>query len=348
MSLDLALLKQLSEVAAIPGWEDRAVALVEKVLKPKGGPALADEISTDAMGNLVARKIGKGPKVMVAAHLDEIGFYVKHIDEDGFLRVQPVGGFDTRNLFARRVVVHADSGDLQGLLNSAAKPIHISTPEERKYVPEISEFFVDLGLPADEVQQKVVVGDPVTLWQEVVAVGELFVGKAMDDRASAFVLIEALRRLAGKKIPFDLYAVFTTQEEVGLRGALTSAYGIEPDIGIALDITLAIDIPEIKEHLSVSEMGKGVGIKVMDSSMISHRSLVKEFVALAKKKKIPYQMEVLPLGGTDAGAIQRSRAGVPSITLSIPTRYVHTVVEAVHLDDVEATTALLTAYLIGK
>jgi endoglucanase len=348
MSLDLVLLKQLSEVAAIPGWEDRAVALVQRVLKPKGGPALADEIRTDAMGNLIARKAGKGPRVMVAAHLDEIGFYVKHIDKDGFLRVQPAGGFDTRNLFARRVVVHAEAGDLQGLLNSAAKPIHISTAEERNHVPLISEFFIDLGLPAGEVQQKVTVGDPVTLWQEALPIGRLFCGKAMDDRASAFVLIETLKRLSGKKLPFDLYAVFTAQEEVGLRGALTSAYGLEPDIGIALDVTLAIDIPEVKKHLSVSQMGHGVGIKVMDSSMISHRSLVKGFVALAKKKKIPYQMEVLPLGGTDAGAIQRSRGGVPSITLSIPTRYIHTVVEAVHLDDVEATTALLTAYLLGK
>jgi endoglucanase len=348
MSLDLSLLKQLSEVAGIAGWEDRATALVEKVLKPKGKPPLADEIRTDAMGNLIARRVGQGPKVMVAAHLDEIGFYVKHIDEEGFLRVQAVGGFDTRNLFARRVVVHAESGDLHGLLNSAAKPIHIATPEERKYVPEVAELFVDLGLPAKQVHKKVVVGDPVTLWQEAVQIGELFAGKAMDDRASAFVLIEALKRLVGKKVPFDIYAVFTTQEEVGLRGAQTGAYGIEPDIGIALDVTLAIDIPEVKKHLSVSQMGQGVGIKVMDSSMISQRKLVKEFVALAKKKKIPYQMEVLPLGGTDAGAIQRSRAGVPSITLSIPTRYVHTVTEAVHLDDVEATTALLTAYLLGK
>ena len=340
MNMNLDLLKRLSEVAGIPGWEDRARELVQAELK-----GLVDDMHTDALGNLVAHKQGNGPKVMVAAHLDEIGFYVKHIDDKGFLRVQNVGGFDTRNLFARSVVVHAASGDLPGIMNPGGKPIHISTPEERNKVPLLSEFFIDLGLSAKEVKKKVRIGDPVTLRQTAGRIGDLFSGKAMDDRAAVFVLLETLKRLKGKKIPYDLYAVFTTQEEVGLRGAITSAYGVEPQIGIALDVTLAIDIPDTAAHLAVSELGKGVAIKVMDSSHISNRGLVQQFVGLAEKKQIPHQMEILPLGGTDAGAMQRSRAGIPVITLSIPTRYIHTITESVHVDDLEATIALLTAYL---
>lgn len=334
------LLKQLSEVAGIPGWEDRVRALVQKELK-----GLVDETHTDALGNLIAHKKGSGPRVMVAAHMDEIGFYVKFIDDKGFLRVQNVGGFDTRNLFARAVTVHASGGDLPGLLNPGTKPIHIATPEERNKIPLVADFFIDLGLSPEEVKKQVRIGDPVTLQQTAGRVGNLFTGKAMDDRASVFVLLEALRRLKGKKLSCDLYAVFTTQEEVGLRGAGTSAYGTEAEIGVALDVTLAIDTPGGKPEQSVSAMGKGVAIKVMDSSHISDRGLVQQMVALAEKKKIPYQMEILPLGGTDAGAMQRSRAGMKAITLSLPTRYIHTVTESVNLDDLEATVALLTAYL---
>jgi putative aminopeptidase FrvX len=340
MKLALALLKQLSEVAGIPGWEERVRALVQTQLK-----GLADDVRTDAMGNLIAHKKGKGPKVMVAAHLDEIGFYVKHIDDKGFLRVQNVGGFDTRNLFARQVAVHTATGDAIGLMNPSSKPIHLATAEERNKIPTLAEFFVDTGLSADEVKKKVKIGDPVTLRQEAHTLGKLFTGKAMDDRVAVFVLLEALKALKGKKLSYDVYAVFTTQEEVGLRGAITSAYGVEPDLGIALDVTLAVDTPGSSPDQAVTELGKGVAIKVMDSFSISDRGLVQTFVSLAEKKNIAYQMEVLPLGGTDAAGIQRSRAGVPSITLSIPTRYVHTVTECVHTDDVAGTVELLCAYL---
>jgi putative aminopeptidase FrvX len=340
--MDLSLLKRLSETPGIPGWEDRVRALVEGELS-----GLVDDVRQDALGNLIAHRRGEGPRVMVAAHLDEIGFYVKYIDDHGFLRLQPVGGFDARNLFARRVVVHGSSGDLPGLLNPSGRPVHLSTPEERKKVPELREFFVDLGLSPEEVRSRVRVGDPVTLWQEASEVGELFSGKAMDDRASVFVLLETLRALRGAPLAFDLYAVFTTQEEVGLRGALTSAFGVEPEIGVALDVTLAVDIPGGAPDEAVSQLGKGVGIKILDNSMISHRGLVRTFVELAERHSLPYQLEVLPLGGTDGGAIQRSRLGVPTITLSVPTRYIHTVTETVHRKDLEAEITLLQAYLRG-
>ncbi len=340
MKLNLALLKQLSEVAGIPGWEDRVRALVQKELK-----GLVDDIRTDALGNVIAHKKGKGKKVMLAAHMDEIGFYVKHIDDKGFLRVQNVGGFDTRNLFARQVTVHTTKGDLLGLMNPGTKPIHTSTPEERNKIPTLAEFFVDTGLSAEEVKKQIKVGDPVTLKQEAKELGNFFTGKAMDDRVAVFVLLESLKHLKNKKLPYDVYAVFTAQEEVGIRGAITSSYGVEPDIGIALDVTLAADTPGNPSDQAVTELGKGVAIKVMDGYSISHRGLVQTFVNLAEKKKIPYQMEVLPAGGTDAAGIQKSRAGVPSITLSIPTRYIHTVTECVHVDDVAATIELLNAYL---
>ncbi|HEX7022729.1 MAG TPA: M42 family metallopeptidase, partial [Trueperaceae bacterium] len=342
----MELLKTLSEAAGIPGREERVRAIIMQALE-----GLVDNVSTDAMGNLIAvRKSNEagGKRVMISAHMDEIGFYVRYIDERGFLRVHNAGGFDTRNLFARQVCVHASGSDgpqdLVGVMNPATKPIHIATPEERKKVPEMSEFVIDLGLPADTVRERVRIGDMVTLVQQFRDLGDIVTGKALDDRANCYVLIETLKRLGEHK--HDVYAVFSVQEEVGLRGATTSAFGVEPEIGIALDTTLAVDTtPEIKAHERVTEMGKGVALKVMDSRSISTRWLLDEFIDLAEKRAIPYQLEVLPLGGTDAGAIQQSRQGVPSVTLSIPSRYVHTVTEMVAKRDLEASIRLLTSYL---
>ena len=202
---------------------------------------MVDALETDAMGNLIARKKGAGKRVMLSAHMDEIGFYVKYIDDKGFLRVHNVGGFDTRNLFARPVTVQTRSGDLIGIMNPATKPIHISTAEERKKIPLINEFAIDLGMDADAVKEKVRVGDPVTLIQEFRDLGEVVTGKALDDRVSCWILVEVLKKLENPA--YDIYAVFSVQEEVGLRGATTGAFGVEPDIGIALDTTLAVDTP---------------------------------------------------------------------------------------------------------
>ena len=337
------LLKQLSETPGVSGREERVRELIEKELK-----GVVDELTVDAMGNLTAIKRSTkdgAPKAMIAAHMDEIGFYVRHIDDRGFVRVQKVGGFDPRNLFARQVTVHASRTDeeLIGVMNPGGKPIHISTAEERKKVPELESFYVDLGLSADDVRAKVRVGDMITLNQQFIDLGEVVTGKALDDRAGCWILIQTLKRL--KDPAFEVHAVFTVQEEVGLRGARTGAFRVEPDVGIALDTTLAVDTPDITEHYRVTQLGKGVGLKVMDSSSISTRWLLDEFIALAEKKGIEYQLEVLPLGGTDAGAIQRSRVGVPSMTLSTPSRYVHTVTEMVSKADLEGEVALLTAFL---
>lgn len=337
------LLKRLSEVAGIPGREERVRELIETELA-----GVVDEFHTDAMGNLHAIKHGKtaaAKKVMIAAHMDEIGFVVKFIDDDGFMRVQPVGGFDARNLFARQVTVHASRSneDLFGVMNPGGKPIHISTPEERSKVPGMEMFFVDVGLSGDEVKEKVRVGDMITLRQEFMEFGDLATGKALDDRASVWVLMRTLQEL--KDTPFAVHGVFTTQEEVGLRGAITSSYIVEPDYSVALDVTLALDVPDVPAHQAVSKLGGGVGLKVMDSASISTRWFLDHFIELAEQHDIAHQMEVLPLGGTDAGPMQRARGGSPTVTLSIPTRYIHSVTETIHKQDLNATKEILLAFL---
>ena len=381
-----AFLKRLTETPGIPGREERVRELILEETRD-----LWDETRVDAMGNLIClKRATRGPgrgarrgrkdtvgaerplRVMLSCHMDEIGFYVRYIDDQGFLRVQNAGGFDTRNLFARRVVVHGRE-DLVGVLNPIGKPIHLATEEERKKIPQINEFCVDLFLPKAEVIKRVEIGDPVTLAQTTELIGDAVCGKAMDNRIAVWVGVNAIRRAYGMAeteasdgggrrgakasrravsaaapgSPHDIYFVASVQEEVGVRGATTAAYGIEPDVGIAIDTTLCCDTPGIGKDDAVTEFGQGVAIKIMDSLSISDRGLFEEFVALAKKRRIPYQREVLPRGGTDAGALQRARAGAKAITLSIPTRYIHTVTEALSQKDACRAVDLLAAWLTG-
>ncbi len=337
------LLKQLCETPGISSREGQMRKLVAQSLRP-----LADSLEADAMGNLIAVKKGAdgGPKIMIAAHLDEIGFMVKYIDDKGFLRLLPVGGWDPRVMVAQRVIVHGFGGQtLRGALMPAAKPIHLLSAEDANKPPKIDEFFVDLGLSGEQVKAQVEPGDMVTMDRTCERVGEMVVSKSLDNRLSVFVMIEALRRLQNTPIQATLLAVATTQEEVGLRGAITAAYALQPDIGIALDVTLANDFPGPSEAEQVTQLGSGAAIKIADSSLLCHPKLARHFRDVAEAKKIPYQLELLPRGGTDAGGIQRSRGGVPSFTLSIPTRYVHSVNEMAHVGDIEAAIALLAAYL---
>lgn len=333
----MELLRRLSEAAGIPGYEHEVRTICRQALEGH-----VDEIEVDRLGNVIGHKRGDGPKVALAGHMDEIGFLVSHVDtEKGFVRIDPVGGFDPRTLLASRVMVHTRDGALPGLIGS--KPIHILTEEEKKKQLRITDLFVDLGLPGEQVKEKVRVGDPITLRQDFIEVGDLISGKALDDRLGVFVGLEAVRRMKGQQA--DVYFVGTVQEEVGLRGARTSAFSIAPDIAVALDVTVACDVPGVQPHEQVTALGKGVGIKLKDSASISHPGLVRFLVDLAEKRDIPYQMEILPRGGTDAGAMQLAREGAAVVTLSVPTRYVHSVVEAAHKDDIEATIALLTAFL---
>ena len=336
MSIDL--LKKLSEAAGVPGREETVRQLVLDEYAN-----LVNEHRVDALGNVIGHKAGRGgPKVMIAAHMDEIGFLVSHVDEKtGFLRIDPVGGFDPRVLMAQRVVVHTDDGDFVGVIGS--KPIHILSDEERKKSMEIKDLFIDLGLDAERVNETVRIGDFVTLRQDFVEMGDVVNGKALDDRVGIYVMLEALKRVGGHEA--EVYPVATTQEEVGLRGARVSGFGVEPDIAVAIDTTIACDVPGTDEHQQVTQLGKGVAIKVKDSASISNPKLVRHLRSLAEERDIPYQMEILPRGGTDAGAMQLSREGTAAVTLSIPSRYVHSVVECAHKDDIEATISLLAAYL---
>lgn len=341
----LDLLKQLCETPGIPGYEDRIRALVIPELQ-----AVSDEVATDALGNVIALKRGSGGaggtrrKVMLAAHMDEIGFMVSHVSADGFLRLQSLGGFDPRALFQQRVQVHPrDGGRYRGVLAPAAKPAHLLDAADREKAPKLADLYVDLGLPGEQVKGLVEVGDMVTLDCTVEELGSRVIGKAFDDRLSIFIMIEALHALGGSQC--DIYAVATVQEEVGLRGAQTSAYAIAPDISIALDVTLAVDLPGGMEHEQVTRLGHGTAIKLMDSSSISHPKLVRAFRETAEQAGIAYQLEILPRGGTDAGAMQRVRGGSAAITLSTPTRYVHTVNEMADKADIQAGIDLLARFL---
>lgn len=344
----MKFLKQLTEVPGIPGREERVRDLITRHTR-----GWWDKLETDAIGNLIGfvkaakRKRGQKEKsVIISCHIDQIGFYVRSIDENGFLRIAPAGGFDPRNLFARRVLVLTQSGDLRGVLNPATKPIHVATPEERKKIPTVLEFMVDMGLSVDSVKRKIKPGDPVVLEQTTEKVGNLVCGQCMDNRISPWVCLEAIKKAKGKNI-YDIYFVGSAQEEVGLRGAHVAAQNIPADVGIAIDTTLAIDVPGNAKEDAITELGKGIGIKVMDGSVITTRSLFEEFVALAERKKIKFQYELLPMGGTDTAALQRFGPGRRVMCLSVPTRYIHTVVETIDMRDLKAGADLLAAWLTG-
>ena len=333
----MELLKRLSEAAGVPGHEGEVRAIVKGALDGN-----VDTLQTDHLGNLIAHRKGEGPVVAVAAHMDEIGFIVSFIEEKtGFLRIQPLGGFDPKTLVAQRVIVHTEERSFIGCIGS--KPVHIMTEEERKKPLEIKDLFVDLGLTESEVRKNVPIGSPITMMQSFLSYENVISGKALDDRAGVYIGIEALKKAA--QTACDLYFVGTTQEEVGLRGARVAGFSIKPDIAIALDVTIAADMPGVSDAQHVTKLGEGVAIKIADSSSISHPGLVKAMRDLAEEKCIAYQMEILPRGGTDAGALQMAQEGAAVITLSLPTRYVHSVVEMAHTSDVSAAIDLLAAFL---
>ena len=334
------LLKELCEASGAPGFEGRVRDIFRREIAP-----LVDRIEVDGLGNVIAIREAAhegAPKVMLAGHMDEIGFVVSHVDDNGFVRLVPLGGFDPKTLVAQRVRISGHAGqDLLGVIGS--KPIHILSADERKKAVEIKDLFVDCGRPAAEVKALVELGDPVTLDQSFEVMGDALCCKAMDNRVSIWTLIRALERVESREVA--IYAVATAQEEVGLRGALTASHRIQPDLGIAIDVTLACDVPSAKPEQHISKLGSGVAIKLLDSASISTPRLVSAFRELAREQGIPHQMEILPRGGTDAGGIQRGGDAVPAITLSVPTRYVHTVVEMIHRKDLEATVDLLVAFL---
>jgi endoglucanase len=350
--MNFDLLKRLCETPGIPGREERVRALITKEVR-----GLFDDVFTDAMGSLICRraphsgKRTRNPrptKIMLACHMDEIGFYVKHIDEDGFVRVNAAGGFDTRNLFARRVLVSTkNDGDLRAVMNPGGRPVHIASEEDKKKIPEVKEFTVDLGLPVAKVKKIVTIGDMVTMDEPCIKVGGKVVSKALDNRVACWLGIESVRALANSKAPHaaEIYSVFTVQEEVGLRGALTAARSVKPDIGIGLDVSLACDTPGVPKDEAVTIQGQGCGLHIMDSSMISSHSLIDELEAVAKKHSIKHQRTILARGGQDGGAVQLANEGCRAAGVVVGTRYIHTVTEMIDEADLTAARDLLAAWM---
>lgn len=337
MSLNIALLAEICETPGVSGFEQKIREVVLRELATFSGEV---EVSIDNMGNVTAFKKGKQPKkVMAAAHMDEIGFMVTHIDDKGFLKFTPLGGFDPKTLTAQRVIVHGKR-DLIGVMGS--KPIHLMDADERNKAPRINDFFIDLGMPADEVKSLVEVGTPVTRERKLIEMGHCVNCKSIDNRVSVFILIETFRRLQGKEIPYDFYGVFTVQEEVGIRGAQAAALHIQPDFGFGLDTTIAYDVPGSSDHEQVTRLGMGTAVKIMDSSTICDYRMVRYMKNIATEHGIQWQSEILPAGGTDTAGIQRMNpGGAIAGAVSIPTRHIHQVIEMAHKDDIEGSIELL-------
>ncbi len=338
--MNTALFKQLCEATGAPGFEYGIRDLVIEIMTP-----LADEITVDNIGNVIAKIKGKSSEksIMCAAHMDEIGFIVRHIDDNGFIRILPLGGFDPKTLTAQRVIVHGTK-DLPGCMG--VKPIHVMSPEERTKMPAVTDYVVDLGMSKEEVEKYVSIGDAITRVGDLVEMGDCLNVKSIDNRGGCYLLIEAVRAIkeAGQSPDYDLYAVFSVQEEVGLRGAQAATLAIAPTFAFALDVTIAFDTPGSGAHDKCTVLGKGTAVKVYDGTLITDSRMVKFMMALCEEKEIPYQLELLAAGGTDAGAMQKFTAG-GAITgaISIPVRNVHQSIEMAHKTDIQASVDLLAA-----
>lgn len=335
MSINVDLLSKICETPGAPGHEQRIRNFIVNEVE-----TYVDELSYDNMGNVYALKKGKSDKkVMIGAHMDEIGFVVTNIDDNGFIRFHTLGGFDPKTLTAQRVIVHGKK-DIIGVM--ASKPIHVMTPEERKKNPKTTDFFIDTGLPKEEVKKNVQIGDSITRERGLIEMGNRVNCKSLDNRLAVYILIEMLKELKDEEVPYDIYGVFTVQEEVGLRGANVSAMKIKPDFGFGLDTTIAYDLPGAAEHEKITELGGGAGIKIMDGTSICDYRMVEYMKQTADKNKIDWQPELLPAGGTDTAGIQRmTEGGSIAGAVSIPLRNMHQVVEMADKSDIRSCIDLL-------
>lgn len=335
------VLARLAGAVGVSGHEDDVASLIEQLWQP-----YADEIRRDALGNLIALVRGEGletpdgrrASVMWAAHMDEIGLVVAAIEEEGFLRVDAIGGVDARAILAQEVIVHTRQGPLAGVIGT--KPPHLTTDEEARKLPRLRDLFVDVGLPGDEARRRVRVGDPVTVRQSPARLqGQRMTAKSLDNRAGVAVLTEALAELRRRRHGVDVYAVATVQEEVGLRGATVSAYGLDPTVAVAVDVTFG-DQPGLPDTQTV-ELGKG---PALGRGANIHPRVFDALQDAARSERIPVQIEVLPgATGTDAWAIQIAREGIPTGLVSVPLRHMHSPVEVVDLGDVREAGRLLAA-----
>jgi putative aminopeptidase FrvX len=334
------LLEKLSNAHGISGYEGDVREIIKKEVKP-----YVDQVKVDSFGNLIATKKGKSPSVMLAAHMDEIGLMVKYIDDEGFIRFAKVGGWFDQTLVNQRVLLHTKKGTVAGVIGS--KPVHVMEEEEKKKTIESKDMFIDVGASSRDhaTAMGIEPGVPVSMDRKLVGLAnDRVTGKAFDDRAGGAVLITVMQRIAKLDLEATVMAVFTVQEEVGLKGAKTSAFGLNPDVALAIDTCIPGDHPGIKKTDSAIQLGQGPAIAVIDASgrgIITHPKVLEWLRETAKAKGIPCQLEVAEGGTTDATAISLTREGIPSGVISLASRYIHTPVEVLSLGDLEKSADLV-------
>ncbi|MCC4766357.1 M20/M25/M40 family metallo-hydrolase [Methanosarcina sp. DH1] len=344
-----SLLEKFTNAHGISGFEDDIRELLEKELEP-----YVDTMRRDCMGNLIALKKGEGPSIMLAAHMDEIGLMVRYIDDNGFLRFVGIGGWFDQTLLNQRVVLHGKKGSIPGVIGS--KPPHVMKEEDRKKPVKLDDMFIDIGAKDREDAENlgIEIGTAVSIDRDFVPLANgKITSKALDNRAGIVILIEVMKRLSKHKIGANVYAVGTVQEEVGLKGARTSAFGVYPNLALALDTTIPGDHPGITKTDSCLEIGKGPVITLADASgrgLIAHPQIIKWLKETATENEIPYQLGVGSGGTTDATSIHLTKEGIPTGTVSIATRYIHSPVEVLDTADIDACVSLIVKAIenVGK
>ena len=329
------LLKKIIEAAGISGYEKEIANIMCSELKKS-----CDEVKVDSFGNVIAKKGEGKKKIMLAAHMDEIGFMVKHITKEGYIYFIKVGGIDDRVLPAQRVVIKSKKGDCVGIIGT--KPPHLQKEEDKKKPLKYEDMFIDIGCSSiEEAKKRVEIGD-IAIFEPNSGVlnGKLYYGKAVDDRIGCYALIKIMEKL---KVNAEIYAVATGQEEVGLKGARTAAFNVSPDYAIVIDTTIAGDTPLITERESSLKLGEGVAITIIEASgrgVIVNEKIKDLLMDTAKKNKIKYQVDVIDGGVTDGAMIYMNKEGVPTGVLSIPTRYIHSPTGVFHIDDLDSAVKL--------
>ncbi|MFX0168039.1 MAG: M42 family metallopeptidase [Candidatus Hodarchaeota archaeon] len=343
----IKLLQTLVDSFGPSGFEREVSTIVAETMRP-----ISDEISIDKLGSVHFMKKGSAdhPRILIAGHIDEVGFIVSAITEEGFLKVNPLGGWWDQVILGQKVVVQTRKGQRHfGVFG--AKPPHLLEPDERKKVVELKQMFIDVGASSEEdvKEMGIQIGDPIMpdASFQLIRNEKLAAAKAFDDRLGAFIAMEVVRQLKEQNInhPNTIIGAATVQEEVGLRGARTTAHVVEPDVGFALEVEIAGDMPGIKPEEAASKLGKGPAISTMDRSMIPNQSLLEFVIDTAEKEDIPYQLSAMYGGATDAGVIHLNRAGVPSLVIGVPTRHIHSHIGILNLDDIEKTIDLLIAVI---
>ena len=339
----MKLLRELTEAPGISGYEQEVREIIRRHLEG------ITTIEQDRLGSIVCRKDGEKekPRIMLAGHMDEIGFIVKLVTDEGFVKFSPVGGWWGHVMLAQRVVIKTRKGDVIGIIGS--KPPHILSDEERKKLQEPKDMYIDVGATtsAEVKELNVSPGDPIIpiCPFTVLGTGKTYLAKAFDDRVGCALFIEVFKGLSRERHPNTVYGVGTVQEEVGLRGARTSSWVVEPDVGLTMEVGVAGDVPDVKKDDAQGKLGKGPVIVIRDGSMVPNLRLRDLCVDTAEKLKIPYQFDMLERGGTDSGAIHLHRQGVPNLVIAVPTRHIHSHAGIICRDDFDHAVKLVTAVI---